>query len=115
MRFLRFAAPFTLVAFAIALPAAAGRSTATVLFCTVTAVSMYDNGSIRAPTETRRSAIRSDCRTRPGSTAGQLLGDPARPNRRYVCAREPDGRLRHAAARVRGILGCLHRSFTLPF
>ncbi len=50
MRFLRFAAPFTLVAFAIALPAAAGEVYGHgPILGAVTAVSLYGNGSITAP------------------------------------------------------------------
>ena len=114
MRFLRCAAPFTLVAFAIAPPAAAGEVYGHgPILGAVTAVSLYGNGSI-THTETRRSVIRSGCRTGPGSTAGQVARS-LRVQTVDMFARENQMGGYGTLQQECGILGCLHRSFTVPF
>ena len=101
MRFLRFAAAFTLVAFAIALRAVAGEVYGHgPILGTVTAVSMYGNGSIRAPY--RNTPVGYQVRLPHGTwvycptNCSETLRVQT-----VVRAREPDERLRHAAARVR--------------
>ena len=70
--------PFTLVAFAIALPAAAGEVYGHgPILGAFAAVGLYGNGSITAPYRTHAgSVIRSRCRSGPRSAAGQVARRP---------------------------------------
>ena len=115
MRFLRCAAPFTLVAFAIAPPAAArevyGHGP---ILGAVTAVNLYGNGSFTAPS--RNAPVGYQVRL-PHGTWVYCRTAPRRP-----CAFKPSICLRAnrmggygTLQQKCGVLGCLHESLTVPF
>jgi hypothetical protein len=114
MRSLRFAVPLTLVALAIAPPAAAGEVYGSILG-TVTAVSLYGNGSIAAPY--RNTPVGFQVRLPHGTWVycRTSCSETLRVQTVDMFARENQMGGYGTLQQECGILGCLHRSFTVPF
>jgi len=117
MRFPRLAVPFTFVALGLALPAAAGEryGYGPIILGTVTAVSLYDNGSITAPY--RNTPVGYQVRLPHGTWVycRTSCSETLRVQTVDMFARENQMSGYGTLQQECGILGCLHRSFTLPF
>jgi len=113
----RPAAPVALLALALgALPAAAGELYGHgPTLGTVTAVSMYGNGSIRAPY--RNTPVGYQVRLPHGTWVycRTSCSETLRVQTVDMFARENQMGGYGTLQQECGILGCLHRSFTLPF